>query len=96
MMVFFAGGTGHPYFSTDTATALRAIEMDMHILLRMTMVMAVAELIFGYAAAILHNMDDAFTLKQIKHTRDTRLVESLKSSIQIHKTYRAPGTGYCS
>ena len=26
--VFFAGGTGHPYFSTDTGIALRAIEMD--------------------------------------------------------------------
>ena len=26
--VFFAGGTGHPYFSTDTATALRAIEIE--------------------------------------------------------------------
>ena len=25
---FFAGGTGHPYFSTDTATVLRAIEID--------------------------------------------------------------------
>ncbi len=27
-VVFFAGGTGHPYFSTDTATVLRAIEME--------------------------------------------------------------------
>ena len=27
-LVFFAGGTGHPYFSTDTATALRAIEIE--------------------------------------------------------------------
>ena len=26
--VFFAGGTGHPYFSTDTGVALRAIEME--------------------------------------------------------------------
>jgi uridylate kinase len=26
-VAFFAGGTGHPYFSTDTATALRAIEI---------------------------------------------------------------------
>lgn len=29
MVVFFAGGTGHPYFSTDTGIALRAIEMDV-------------------------------------------------------------------
>lgn len=28
MIVFFAGGTGHPYFSTDTGVVLRAIEMD--------------------------------------------------------------------
>ncbi|MDD6333807.1 MAG: UMP kinase [Clostridia bacterium] len=28
MVVFFAGGTGHPYFSTDTGIVLRAIEMD--------------------------------------------------------------------
>lgn len=27
-VVFFAGGTGHPYFSTDTGVALRAIEME--------------------------------------------------------------------
>ena len=27
-VVFFAGGTGHPYFSTDTGIVLRAIEMD--------------------------------------------------------------------
>lgn len=28
MVVFFAGAPGHPYFSTDTGVALRAIEMD--------------------------------------------------------------------
>lgn len=28
MVVFFAGGTGHPYFSTDTGVALRAIEVE--------------------------------------------------------------------
>lgn len=33
MVVFFAGGTGHPYFSTDTATALRAIEIEADIIL---------------------------------------------------------------
>ena len=27
-VVFFAGGTGHPYFSTDTGVVLRAIEVD--------------------------------------------------------------------
>lgn len=32
-VVFFAGGTGHPYFSTDTATVLRAIEIEADIIL---------------------------------------------------------------
>jgi len=27
-VIFFAGGTGHPYFSTDTCTTLRAIEIE--------------------------------------------------------------------
>lgn len=27
-VVFFAGGTGHPYFSTDTSTVLRALEIE--------------------------------------------------------------------
>ena len=28
IVCFFAGGTGHPYFSTDTATVLRAVEIE--------------------------------------------------------------------
>ena len=32
-LVFFAGGTGHPYFSTDTATVLRAVEMEAEVIL---------------------------------------------------------------
>ena len=33
MVVFFAGGTGHPYFSTDTGVVLRAIEVDAEAIL---------------------------------------------------------------
>ena len=33
MVVFFAGGTGHPYFSTDTGVVLRAIEMEADVIL---------------------------------------------------------------
>ena len=33
MVVFFAGGTGHPYFSTDTGVILRAIEMEADVVL---------------------------------------------------------------
>lgn len=32
-VIFLAGGTGHPYFSTDTATALRAIEIEAEVIL---------------------------------------------------------------
>lgn len=32
-VIFLAGGTGHPYFSTDTATALRAIELETDVIL---------------------------------------------------------------
>ena len=32
-VVFFAGGTGHPYFSTDTATVLRAVEIEAEMIL---------------------------------------------------------------
>lgn len=33
MVVFFAGGTGHPYFSTDTGVMLRAVEVDAEVIL---------------------------------------------------------------
>lgn len=32
-VVFFAGGIGHPYFSTDTGIVLRAIEMEADVIL---------------------------------------------------------------
>ena len=32
-VAFLAGGTGHPYFSTDTATVLRSVELDCDIIL---------------------------------------------------------------
>lgn len=37
-VVVFGGGTGNPFFSTDTAAALRAAEIDADIILKATMV----------------------------------------------------------
>ena len=37
-VVIFAGGTGNPYFTTDTAAALRAAEMNCDVLLKGTQV----------------------------------------------------------
>jgi uridylate kinase len=37
-VVLFAGGTGNPYFSTDTAAVLRGIEMDADVIIKATKV----------------------------------------------------------
>lgn len=37
-VVIFAGGTGHPHFSTDTAASLRAIQVGADVLLKATKV----------------------------------------------------------
>ena len=42
-VVIFAGGTGNPYFSTDTAAALRAVEIQADVVLKGTKVNGVYE-----------------------------------------------------
>ena len=37
-IIIFAGGTGNPYFSTDTAAALRAMEINADVILKATQV----------------------------------------------------------
>ena len=37
-LVIFAAGTGNPFFSTDTAAALRAVEIGAQVLLKATKV----------------------------------------------------------
>jgi uridylate kinase len=37
-LVIFAGGTGNPFFSTDTAAVLRALEIEAEVLLKGTSV----------------------------------------------------------
>jgi uridylate kinase len=38
LTVIFAAGTGNPYFSTDTAAALRAIQMKANVIIKATSV----------------------------------------------------------
>ena len=38
MIVIFSGGTGNPYFTTDTASSLRAVEMEADVILKGTRV----------------------------------------------------------
>ena len=40
-VVLFAGGTGNPYFSTDTAAVLRGIEMEADVIIKATKVAGV-------------------------------------------------------
>lgn len=40
-VVIFAGGTGNPYFSTDTAAVLRGIEMEADVIIKATKVKGV-------------------------------------------------------
>ena len=42
-IVLFGGGTGNPFFSTDTAAALRAMEIDAEVILKATKVDGVYE-----------------------------------------------------
>ena len=42
-IVIFCGGTGSPYFSTDTAAALRASEINADVILKATNVKGVYE-----------------------------------------------------
>jgi uridylate kinase len=53
-VVIFAGGTGNPYFSTDTAAVLRAIEMDADVILKATKVDGV------YSSDPVHNPNAEF------------------------------------
>jgi len=53
-VVLFAGGTGNPYFSTDTAAVLRAIEMDSDVVIKATKVSGV------YTADPMHHPDAEF------------------------------------
>ena len=50
-VVIFAGGTGNPYFSTDTAAALRAMEVHAEVILKATKVDGV------YDSDPVHNPD---------------------------------------
>lgn len=69
-VVIFVAGTGNPYFTTDTAAALRSIEINADILLKATKVDGV------YSADPVHNKDAKF-YKQLTY------MEVLKQGLRI-------------
>jgi len=68
-VVIFAGGTGNPFFTTDTAAALRGMEMNVNIVLKATMVDGV------YSA---DPKKDAAAVRYQKISFDEAIVKNLK------------------
>ncbi len=77
-VVIFAGGTGNPYFTTDTAAALRAIEIDADIVYKATKVDGV------YSADPVTNPDavryDELTYKEVL-AKGLRVMDSTAISL---------------
>jgi uridylate kinase len=69
-VVIFAGGTGNPYFTTDTAAALRAVEIEAEIVLKATKVDGV------------YNADPKKDKKAVKYDRLT-FMDSIKQRLKV-------------
>ena len=69
-IVVFAGGTGHPYFSTDTAAALRASEIDAEVIL------------VAKTVDVVYSDDPKINSKAIKYDEIT-YVEVLEKNLKV-------------
>jgi len=69
-IVIFAGGTGNPYFTTDTAASLRAVEMNAEVILKATKVDGI------YSA-------DPFKEPTAKRYRKITYIEVLKKGLKV-------------
>jgi len=69
-VVIFAGGTGNPYFTTDTTAALRAIEIGAQVILKATKVDGV------YSSDPVKN-------KNAKKFESLRYIEVLKKGLKV-------------
>lgn len=69
-VVILAGGTGNPYFSTDTAAALRAVEIDADVILKATKVDGV------------YSSDPVKNKKAIKY-RTLKYIDVLKKGLKV-------------
>jgi uridylate kinase len=77
-VVLFAGGTGNPYFSTDTAAVLRAIEVEADALIKATRVAGV------YTADPERDPDAEFIPRVSYHevlARDLRVMDAAAVSL---------------
>lgn len=84
-VVIFAAGTGNPFFTTDTAATLRAVEIDAEIIIKATKVDGVYD-------KDPHKYDDAIKLETL--TYDQALSEHIQvmddTSIALAKENKLP------
>ncbi|MBC8337249.1 MAG: UMP kinase [Rhodospirillales bacterium] len=84
-VVIFAGGTGNPFFTTDTAAALRAVEMNCDALLKGTQVDGVYD-------ADPNKTDDAKRFEELSYqevlSRDLRVMDT--SAIALARENKVP------
>ena len=77
-LVIFAAGTGNPYFSTDTAASLRAMEVGAELLIKATNV-------DGVYTADPKKVSDAEFIPRLKYmdvlTRELRVIDSTAISL---------------
>ncbi|MBU1087038.1 MAG: UMP kinase [Candidatus Omnitrophica bacterium] len=69
-IIIFAGGTGNPYFTTDTAAALRAIEINADIILKATKVDGVYS-------------DDPIKNKKAKKFNELSYIEVVNKNLKV-------------
>src|SRR5712675_972458 len=72
-VVIFAGGTGNPYFSTDTTAALRAVEINADVLLKGTQVDGVYS-------------DDPKTNPKAKRLTELTAMEAIRKRLRVMDT----------
>ncbi len=72
-VVIFAGGTGNPYFTTDTTAALRAVEIGAEIVLKATKVDGVYD-------------DDPMKNSQARKFKEISYMDALKKGLKVMDT----------
>ena len=72
-IVIFAGGTGNPYFSTDTAAALRAIEINADIIIKGTKVDGVYSAEHGTGKRKRNDFKKCYGEDAVKMIRESKL-----------------------
>ncbi len=106
-VVIFAGGTGNPYFSTDTGAVLRGIEMEADVIIKATKVAGIytsdpvgnpdAEFIpkISFTDAINRELQvmDAAALSLCRENQIPIVVLNLKESGAIARTIRGEAVG---